>query len=551
MHFMKIIFRWIPVLFLVGFVLQAVIPSSAETTPGRDLRYNMSYIYFGDPASYVSHVDRTKASLDEISPNYFNVNPDGSLAITKAFDPAFVDEMHERGIFVVPFLSNHWDRKAGQEALAKREELAENLAEFIETYGLDGINVDLENLTERECDLHTDFIRLLREKLGDDKIIGISVAANPYGVSTGWKGSYDYEGLATYSDYLMIMAYDEHYQGSEPGTVASLGLAEKSIQYALSKVPKEKILLGIPFYGRIWKNGGGFPQGVGIGNEEVRQLILAYGGRVTFDKGTKTPSAEIVVNVKDDKPRINGKQIEAGSYTIWFEDETSIKEKLKLVEKYRIKGTGSWSLAQETEDTWRYFKLRSNGCYFEDAGDHWARDAILQAYRNHWIRGVSDAEFSPDRSITRAEAVSMLVRLLELPDKKTLTPSFRDTEGHWAQVDIERAKSHGLINGSTEGLFKPEVPITREETAVMLQNILNSHSVAGKDKASSFTDVTPSSNPWSWQAIEQVSRLGIVRGFGDGSFRPKTLLSRAQMTVIMGELERVLLEEAPDYKTKE
>ncbi|HPL99191.1 MAG TPA: glycoside hydrolase, partial [Bacillota bacterium] len=195
MYLKRIIPKMIPAIILLYFILQTMILSSAETPTGTELRYTMSYIYFGSTGSYISHVDRTNGSLDEISPNYFNLNKDGSLALTPATERTFIDEMHRRDISVVPFLSNHWDRELGQAALARREELAGQLAEAVERYDLDGVNVDIENLTENERDLHTDFIRILRDKLPDEKIIGVSVAANPYGITTDWKGSYDYESL--------------------------------------------------------------------------------------------------------------------------------------------------------------------------------------------------------------------------------------------------------------------------------------------------------------------------------------------------------------------
>lgn len=539
MYLKRIIPKMIPAIILLYFILQTMILSSAETPSDTELRYTMSYIYFGSTGSYISHVDRTNGSLDEISPNYFNLNKDGSLALTPATERTFIDEMHRRDISVVPFLSNHWDRELGQAALARREELAGQLAEAVERYDLDGVNVDIENLTENERDLHTDFIRILRDKLPDEKLIGVSVAANPYGITTGWKGSYDYESLGKHSDYLMIMAYDEHYRGGEPGTVASISLAEKSIQYALSKVPKEKILLGIPFYGRIWKNGSGFPQGVGISNMEVQTLVSQYEGAAAFDPETFTPTATIKVKEKDEKLKIRGIPIGPGTYTICYENELSIKQKLRLIEKYDIKGTGSWSLGEETADTWEYYKLWSNGCYFDDVGKHWARDYIIKAYKKNWVMGVTQTTFCPDRPLTRAEASAMLVRLLKLPAQFFEESTFTDVSGHWAEGAIDTAWSHNIVKGVAKDRFEPEAPITREQMAVILHSVLEPYTFYGEGKPLSFSDVSPESNPWSWEAIEHIDGLGIISGFGDGSFRPKEALTRGQMTVIMSKLEKI------------
>ncbi|GAB1477396.1 hypothetical protein MASR2M70_22340 [Bacillota bacterium] len=540
MHFKRALIKMIPVIVLVCFIFQTMVPSSAEEPENTNPRYAMSYIYFGDSGAYTGCVDRTEGSLNELSPNYFDLKADGSLSLTQAVNKGFVDEMHSRGISVVPFLSNHWNRELGQTALANMEALTEQLAEAVGKYDLDGVNVDIENLTEKERDLHTEFIRLLKEKLPEDKIIAVSVAANPYGINKGWKGSYDYEALGKHSDYLMIMAYDEHYNGSAPGTIAGISMAEKSIQYALGKVPKEKIVLGLPFYGRIWRDGPGYPQGVGIGNTEVQALIEKYDGKVIFDTKTMTPSATITVEAKDERPIIGGTAIEPDTYIIWFENQQSLKEKLKLLEKYDIKGAGSWSLGQETEDTWGYYKLWSNGCYFEDAAKHWARDYILKAYKNKWVRGVSDTSFSPEKTLTRAEGAAMLVRMLGLTAKTDEVPAFIDITGHWARDEIITAWGFNIVNGMSGDSFEPEAPVTREQMAFMLNNILKMYSISGPGQIISFSDLGSGINSRSRDAIMQVGGMGILSGFGDGSFRPGEALTRGQMTSIMCKLDKAL-----------
>ena len=137
--------------------------------------------------------------------------------------------MHKRRIKVTPFLSNHWDQAFGRKALQNRHALAQQIANAVEKYNLDGVNVDIENVTHADRADYTDFVRILRSRLGRDKVLSVAVGANPRGLTTGWIGSYDYAALAAHSDYLMIMAYDEHYPGSAPGPVASADFVEKSI----------------------------------------------------------------------------------------------------------------------------------------------------------------------------------------------------------------------------------------------------------------------------------------------------------------------------------
>ncbi|OLS39956.1 glycosyl hydrolase family 18 protein [Bacillus sp. MRMR6] len=325
-------------------------------TYAHEAQFNMSYLYFGTTSSYISQIDRTKGNLNLVSPSYFDINVDGSLSITKQFDPAFVNEMHKRNIKVVPFLSNHWDREVGRAGLKNRELLSQQIADFIMKNNLDGVQVDIENVSESDRDHYTDLVKLLRAKLPNHKEVSVAVAANPNAWSKGWHGSYDYVELAKYSNYIMIMAYDESFPGSLEGPVASHPWVERSIQYAIAQgVPSEKIVLGIPFYGRYWKNGDS-NGGDGISNTRVDEMLSRYGGTVTFDEATKSPKATITIKNTDQSMIIGGKTLGPGTYTIWFENSQSIKAKIDLVHKYNLKGTGSWSLGQENPTVWTDYK---------------------------------------------------------------------------------------------------------------------------------------------------------------------------------------------------
>lgn len=498
-----------------------------------EYKFNMSYIFFGGTSGYTSLVDSTQNSLNEVSPNYFALNSDGSLALTSAISAEFVADMHSRGITVVPFLTNDWSRAVGKAALNNRENLAKSIAEAIRLYNLDGVNIDIENVTTAEREAYVDFVRLLRSLLPAGKTIAVSVAANPWGWATGWQGSYDYTALADYCDYLMIMAYDEHYYGGPAGPVSSISFIEKSIKYAVSLVPKEKIVLGLPFYGRIWSNSGGYPDGYGVTNTKIAQLVKNYGGSVKIDPSSQSTRAVITIRPGDTKPVIGGQALGAGTYTIWYESETSIKAKLELVNKYDIKGTGSWALGQEAENTWNYYKLWLNNCTFSDIQNSWAKDYILDAYMKKLISGVSADKFSPDEPLTRAQATTIMVRWLGLTPVMNPAYSFDDCIGNWAQAYIETARKYNIITGIGGNMFDPDRPITREEISVMINNVLIYQSSTG---GTTFTDVSQVRNPWSYDSIEALGTSGIVPGYPDGSFQPQGAITRAEGVALVMQL---------------
>lgn len=492
-------------------------------------RFNMSYLY--GSYDYISLVERTNGALNEVSPSYFDLNSDGSLNLNTV-DSKLVEEMHKKGITVVPFLSNHWDRTKGRLALSNKEKLTNQIVQAVNKYNLDGVNVDLENLTESDRNNYVEFVKLLREKLPAGKSVSVAVAANPYGWNSGWQGSYDYKKLAQYADYIMLMAYDEHYEGGEAGPVASIEFVENSIKYALEYVDKSKLVLGIPFYGRYWNNDTGVG-GYGVRNTKVEDIINKYSSYVTFDEKTQSPKAVVTIKNGELCPVINGRALKAGTYVFWYENEESITKKLELVNKYDLKGSGSWSLGQENANTWEYYKkvLEGNNDSFYDVSDnYWAHDAIYLAKENGWIEGRSKNSFEPEGFLTRAEFSVLLCRVLGYSTESN-GYFYNDTKEHWANGAINTLTQAKLMDGYGNGLFLPDKVITREEVVKVLYYLVNEKStINGKD----FKDV--SVNRWSYEYIEKMSSLGVINGYEDGEFKPENPIKRSEIVTILQRL---------------
>lgn len=188
-------------------------------------------------------------------------------------------------------------------AINNKTSLVAQIVSAVSQYGFDGINIDIENLTHDDRNQYTSFIEDLRESMPRDKTVSIAVAANPYGVYYGWAGSYDYQALGELCDWIMVMAYDEHYYGSKPGPVASSEFTENSLKYALKLIPANKLLLGVPFYGRYWKEGAA-KGGSGITCYDAESLVNKYKSTVSYDSSTQTAKAVVTIGVNDPKPII-------------------------------------------------------------------------------------------------------------------------------------------------------------------------------------------------------------------------------------------------------
>ncbi|MBO4330871.1 MAG: S-layer homology domain-containing protein, partial [Oscillospiraceae bacterium] len=424
-------------LLAVLFSAAAACPASAERP------FSMSYLY-GD-RDYSALVERTRGMLDEVSPPWFEINEDGTLRVAGP-DEAFIGEMHSRGVRVVPFLSNHWDRALGRKALSDAEGLAAALADASEKYGLDGVNVDIENLTEKDRDSLTLFAAALRRALGPEKVLAFAAAADPWGTETGWQGSYDCAGLAEYADYIMIMAYDEHYQGGEPGPVAGMDFVERSVLSALGSVPAEKLVLGLPFYGRCWKNGeAGDGRAVSLKNAEL--LLSLCECSVGYDEREQSVRAEVSVKPDDALPNALKRTLPPGRYILWCENERSIRAKISLVKKYSLAGVGSWSLGQENAELWLYYRAELDGLTDVSGSDWFCGCASLAVEKG--LMELKDGLFSPRAKMTRGEFLLALYRMDGSPPSEG-GRVFTDCAGFGAAA---WAAETGVALGRPDGSF--------------------------------------------------------------------------------------------------
>jgi len=491
--------------------------------------YVMTYSFGGTPLIYQNNLDKTGGVVDTLSPSCFDLETDGTVTI-HTLTTEFVQNLHSRDIRVTPFLSNHWVRDAGIACLQNIDAVTTTLAQAVTDYDLDGINVDIQNVTEAYRDAYTQFVQVLRQKL-PNSIITVAVAANPNGWTTGWHGSYDYAALAANSDYLMIMAYDESYYASDPGPVASAAFTEGSIQYALRYTTPGKIVLGVPLFGRYWQDDVSIG-GYGIAACDVESLMALYPDH-TATYHTDSQSVEVRVTLTADYKLWGGNTLSPGTYTIWYENLDSLRYKMDLINSYGLKGIGSWALGQEDTGFWELCRVALNDLIFSDITGHWAESQIISVYERGWMLGYSGL-FRPDEDLTRAEAATVLVKMLQL-DSSAPGEDFSDTKNHWARNAIAVARANGLVAGIGNNQYGPDLSLSREELAVMLDNaaILSN---AIDYSYNPFSDLTLADHPWSYYSIIKLYANGVISGYPDGTFRPLKSITRAEFAAMANQI---------------
>lgn len=177
----------------------------------------------------------------------------------------------------------------------------------------------------------------------------------------------------------------------------------------------------------------------------------------------------------------------------------------------------------------------SSGCEhpFADLEGHWAEDAVCSLYQNQVIQGYSEKNFAPNKTITRAEFIKIVLKDLNYNVYSIQSAAFTDTEaGEWYYAYISFAHSKGFITGYSDGSFHPNDPITRAEA---IQILINTAGFIGGYQSSDvnhlFTDVT--GDDWFATAVAIGVDYELIKGYGDGSFRPHNQMTRAEASVLI------------------
>ncbi|WP_221563040.1 NlpC/P60 family protein [Alkalihalobacillus sp. TS-13] len=323
---------WLLALFFM-FSFSLLNSASAQGTPDRN---NIVYLFGGTTEEYKQQLSKTNNQVGTISPEYFHLDADANLIET--VDPELVDYAHNNGYKVTPFLGNSFNYQLGVKAMENRENLADQVTQSVLENNLDGVVVDIENLSEKERDQHTDFVRLLADQLQPHgKTVDVAVAPAVQDTYYGWYGSYDYGALGNIADTIFIMAYDYSYPGGPEGPVAPYDWMKNSVSYLTTKIPNEKLVLGVPFYGRYWTDT---TKGYGITYSRTSALIQENNAEVKWDEQSKTN----YTNFMDQRSGTN--------YEIWFDDARSLQEKISIADEFGLKGWGAWALGQEDPALW-------------------------------------------------------------------------------------------------------------------------------------------------------------------------------------------------------
>lgn len=274
--------------------------------------------------------------MNVISPTWFSL-ADNEGNISNIGDRDYVQSAHGMGLEVWALIDNFNTSVSTYEVLSytsRRERLINNIVSTAKSLGVDGINIDFENLGG-ECG--SSFAQFIRELSVPCRQNNLVLSVDNY-VPKEYTAFYNRKAQGEFADYVIIMGYDEHFAGStESGSVASFNFVQEGIEKTLLDVDASQVINGIPFYTRVWTEGSGI-KSEAYDLATAQEFVKNHGITLAWD---------------DICAQNYGEKTEGGvTYKIWMEDAESIRSKLALMSSNNLAGVACWKLTLETSDIW-------------------------------------------------------------------------------------------------------------------------------------------------------------------------------------------------------
>lgn len=297
--------------------------------------------YYSTDVTSLNAMKNHTASIDGAATMTYNVGSTGVLTGTIPADQ--LSYAKANGILPILAVINSegsgFSSAVAQSILTNttyKQAFLNNLLNAALANGYGGVNIDFESVPYTLRAQYTSFISELKTLMSANGLkTTVAVPAKTSDSPTNsWSGAYDYTALGAIADKVCIMTYDEHGSWGAAGPVASYSWVNSVINFAVTVIPKEKILMGLAGYGYDWASTGN----KALSLPQIDTLIATYGGTVTFDSVSKTPTYTYVVS--------------GVNHVIWFENYQSIALKCDIVNTYNIGGVCMWRLGLENSAFW-------------------------------------------------------------------------------------------------------------------------------------------------------------------------------------------------------
>lgn len=278
----------------------------------------------------------TISGVNVIAPTWYSVTDEsGNMSSYASAD--FVSKMHQRGIDVWALVSDfdtNVDFAQLYSSKAARTNMVNKLVGEAKSYGFDGINLDYENIKSAYA---KDYLQFVRELSVACERNGIVLSTDNY-KPEAYNRCYNLKEQSKFVDYVIVMAYDEHYAGTDAGSVASLPFVKEAVEDTVQLVGKEHVIAGIPFYTRIWTTTDGNTTSRAVGMQAAIDQLNSDGQVALWNDDCGQYVASYTVG--------------SSTRQIWFEEEKSIEAKMQVIQQENTAGVACWKLGLEKSTVW-------------------------------------------------------------------------------------------------------------------------------------------------------------------------------------------------------
>lgn len=278
----------------------------------------------------------TASGVNVLAPTWYSVT-DSSGSMSCYASAGLVNKMHQRGTDVWALVSDfdtNVDFAALYSSKKARTNMVNTLINDAEKYGFDGINLDFENIKSAYA---KDYLQFVRELSIECERKGLVLSTDNY-KPEAYNRCYNLKEQSRFVDYVIVMAYDEHYAGTDAGSVASLPFVKEAVEDTVQLVGKEHVIAGIPFYTRIWTTTDGNTTSRAVGMQAAVEQLNSDGQVALWNDDCGQYVASYTVG--------------NSTRQIWFEEEKSIEAKMQVIQENNVAGVAGWKLGLEKSSVW-------------------------------------------------------------------------------------------------------------------------------------------------------------------------------------------------------
>ena len=338
-------------------------PAKPASTPLRD-RWHvldarpLAMYYYAPDSQGIESFEEHVSQMTLVAPQSFEVDEEGS--VEGAVPPAILETARRAKVAVMPLVVNPgFDREAAGEllrSLRAQQRAVTNLARLAARYDFAGWQLDLEYIAPEDKTYYTRFVQRAAARLhSEGRLLSIAVVPRFSDVypdvdprrefhSGEWGAPYDFRALGRIVDFMTLMTYDHHSSATPPGPVAGYDWVKAALEYATERVPRQKILLGIPFYGREWVQSGDETSTRTLSFADAQDLMDEFSVSGLWDERWRTPWFQY--------------SDADGLHTDWYENSRSLDAKLRLMQEFHLRGFAAWRLGVEDPAFWSLSTLK-------------------------------------------------------------------------------------------------------------------------------------------------------------------------------------------------